>query len=611
MTEFEIFWQALQEILLPFAPLLNSPLPLMLPLLFFLLGSFDPRDARAAKQVGDSKQADGSANLKRRRYGRRRSENNLKIQISIWSIVLAIYYNFIGTLNSSIYISVILGIAAINIDKLVYFLRFNAYSNTRARAERLVGEDSVDAYLAEADLLEAELTHRNVSSITTAKIRATVGSSRRILSSANPDLDWLQGQLEEARVLLRLPSSEEIALLRTFFFFVASLSFIVFQFVVAGYAFDPLFVTTVLRVEFFGVPAVLIIWSAIGSVASLLNEYVSDNGSIVGDSRSLFFKPILSVILSSISFFAITALFPTLFGDGSGEGTSGLVGIIGIDDPGRFRAQFAFLSVFGFLTGFYEELSYNFLLEAKKRFNVNKTNATNSNTGDVTIAKQPEVAPRIEVDNIPPTTQPLEVNVSPPHIQADATAYSHDPIDSPNPHAAATNVTDIQPQTVETLDTAEAQSTTEPRYEGDGTAQSQLATPSHATPSQDAALSAAAFAVKYRRLRQASRKPSVILNPQHRPPTSSYTKPLDAPEHTPSASKAVASTTSQPHAPSQARATLQPTSQKPPSKDPITQDDASPNVLLKELEKYQNSPKPTSGSSKISPSSSRSSKSSN
>ncbi|MEM6431426.1 MAG: hypothetical protein AAF708_19465 [Deinococcota bacterium] len=593
MTWFDVFWQALQETLLPFAPLLNSPLPLMIPLLVFLVGSFESRDLRT--QESRDKHVAGSqpAHAKRRRRRRRRSENNIKIQISIWSVVLAIYYNFIGTLNSSIYISVMLGIAAVNIDKLVYFLRFNAYSNTRARAERLVGEDSLDAYLAEADLLEAELTHRRISDITAAKIRATVASSRRILASPDPDIDWLGGQLEEARVLLRLPSSEEIALLRTFFFFVASLTFIVFQFVVAGYAFDPLFVTTVLRVEFFGVPAVLIIWSAIGSVASLLNEYVSEEGSIVGDSRSLFFKPILSVILSSISFFAITALFPGLFSDGTGEGLSG---IIGIDDPSRFRAQFAFLSVFGFLTGFYEELSYNFLLEAKKRFNVTKPKTTSSTKPaspavEATVNNQPEIAPRIEVDDTPPNTQPAEVTQA--HVQADAATHSQ--LDLTDTDATATDVSHAQAHTAEAQDAeiqdVETQDSVTSR-EGHKTSLSQAATPSH-----DAALSAAAFAVKYRRLRQA-RQPSATLKAPHRPPKSSYTKPLGASKHTSSKSQPIPPTTSQP------------ISQKSPSKDPVAKDAASPDVLLKELEKYQNTPKPTSGSSKAS-TTSRGSKSSN
>lgn len=358
MTWFEVLINAVLQILRPLAPLLSSPLLLVLPFLWFLLN-------RANTPAGTASAI---------------SADRLKVQVSMWLLLVVTYYNMVGMLNASVYISALLAIMAINIDRLVYFLRANTYTNTNLN-QSLEHTATLPAYYSELDILEQELPNCNINKISATRIRAALDSCRAYLEHyPEADLGWVRNKLAEARSLLNLPSAEEIALLRAFFFFAAALTFVVFQFVAAGYAFDPLFLSTVLSVEFFGVPAVLIVWSAVGSIASLLHEYVSKNGRVLGNARSLFFEPILSVVLSSVSYFALTAVFPGLLADIGGEiGVAGL----GIDSLTQQRGQFAVLSVFGFLTGFYEEISYTFLLEAKNRLDLTRKKQT-SEDADIT-----------------------------------------------------------------------------------------------------------------------------------------------------------------------------------------------------------------------------------
>lgn len=345
MTWSDAFVNTMLQLLRPLTPLLTSPLLLILPSLWFLF-----RRANSAKAL---------------------SADKLKVQVSVWLLLAVAYYNLIGLLNASVYISTFLVIVAISIDKLVYFLRANTYTNLNQVLEPTA---SLPAYYSELNILEQELPNCNLNKVSSSRIRAALDACHAYLEHyPDADLSWVRHKLSEARALLNLPSAEEVALLRAFFFFAAVLTFVVFQFVVAGYAFDPLFVPTVLSVEFFGVPAVLIVWSAVGSIASLLHEYVNKNGYVLGDARSLFFEPILSVVLSSVSYFAITAIFPGLLTEFGGEG---VVAGLGVDTLGQQQSQFAFLSVFGFLTGFYEEISYTFLLEAKNRLDLTQRQKT-------------------------------------------------------------------------------------------------------------------------------------------------------------------------------------------------------------------------------------------
>jgi hypothetical protein len=275
--------------------------------------------------------------------------------------------------------------------------------------------------------------------------------------------------------------------------------------------------------------------------------------------------------------------------------------------------------VFGFLTGFYEEISYNFLLEAKKRFYMNKPTTPSperTQTTDITLTNYPEMsaATYIEVDSTHPdlleattrrlrgypvgypavsrNTPPADVKplrTYPSSDDSDSNAASDGGVLSDGGVSFDSGVSfedDVQPVYFDTSD-----ETTSPASQSNA-APATATTSADAARAHQAALSAAAFAVNYRRLRQANCQPvsQADNNPtDNNPADKNSTTPARV---TPSRSvlQPVRPSASQSHSPIKRTPAKQPPAKQPPTATSTPVDDTlEPDMLLKELKRYQHS----------------------